>query len=85
MSAEHEAPAVDPSKVISPKVLAALAVGLVMTIGATALSALTPDALAWAGPYAVPLCMGLVAAGQALAGYLRADPARSGLPAPDAS
>ncbi|UKH48317.1 membrane protein [Arthrobacter phage Lilmac1015] len=75
----HEA--ADPSA-ISPKVLVSLAVGLALTALSAALAAITPETLADLGPYAVPVALGAAAAGQALAGYMKRDPARTGAPLP---
>lgn len=74
-------PAADPSA-ISPKVLVGLLVGLSLTALAAALSAITPETVEALGPFAVPAALGLAAAGQALAGYLKRDPARTGTPLP---
>ncbi|WP_285240048.1 hypothetical protein [Pseudarthrobacter sp. MEB009] len=60
----------------SPKVLWPLLVGLVLTALAAALAAVTPDMLAGLGPFAVPVALGLLAAGQYITGYLKRDPLR---------
>ncbi|WBF78998.1 membrane protein [Arthrobacter phage Bolt007] len=75
----HEA--TDPAA-ISPKVLVSLLVGLALTALAAALSVVTPETLEALGPFAIPAALGLAAAGQALAGYLKRDPARTGAPLP---
>ncbi|UAW09388.1 membrane protein [Arthrobacter phage Klevey] len=81
LSSDGRHEAADPSA-ISPKVLVGLLVGLSLTALAAALSAITPETLEALGPFALPAALGLAAAGQALAGYMKRDPARTGAPLP---
>ncbi|WNO25851.1 hypothetical protein SEA_ALTADENA_29 [Arthrobacter phage Altadena] len=81
---DHRLPdPVDPTA-ISPKVLVALLVGLGLTGLTAVLSAITPDMLSALGPFALPVALGIAAVAQGLAGYLKRDPARFVLPAPEA-
>lgn len=63
-------------KQISPKVMGALAVTILLTVLATFLSLVTPEMFAALGPAAVPLAAGLAGGGAVLTAYLRMDPLR---------
>lgn len=66
----------DPSKTISPKIIAT---GIVYVVGAfilAAVAALTPQLFDWAGPWGVVIYAGIVGAAAQLAGYLKTDPLR---------
>lgn len=66
----------DPSKVISPKIIATGVVYLIGTGVVAAGAALTPDLFAFAGPWGVVLYAGVVGAIAQLAGWLTTDPLR---------
>ncbi len=66
----------DPSKTISPKIIAT---GIVYLVGAFILAAgaaLTPQLFDWAGPWGVVIYAGVVGAVAQLAGWLKTDPLR---------
>lgn len=66
----------DPSKVISPKIIATGVVYLVGAFVLAAAAALTPDLFGWAGPWGVVIYAGVVGAVAQLAGWLKTDPLR---------
>ena len=66
----------DPSKTLSPKIIAT---GIVYLAGAFILAAgaaLTPQLFDWAGPWGVVIYAGVVGAVAQLAGWLKTDPLR---------
>jgi hypothetical protein len=68
----------DPDK-ISPKVIAGVAATIALTALATFLAAISPDMLTGLGAFAVPAALGIGALAQGISGYLKGDPARTGV------
>lgn len=71
--AEHVA---DPSKVISPKVIAQVGVSFFLVVLLGAINAITPDLFAGLGAWGPVLYAAVAAAGGAIAGYVKTDPLR---------
>ncbi len=68
--ADHAAPSV------SPKVLAPLVTGIILTAFAAGLAAITPETLRDLGVWALPVYAAIVGAAGYITGYLKRDPLR---------
>jgi hypothetical protein len=66
----------DPSKTISPKIIATGVVYLVGAFVLAAAAALTPELFSFAGPWGVVIYAGIVGAVAQIAGWLKTDPLR---------
>lgn len=66
----------DPSKVISPKVIAGTVVGLFVAAAIAIINAITPETLAFLGPWSTLAYTVVSIAGAAIAGWWKKDPLR---------
>lgn len=66
------------SSPVSPKVIASVLVGIVLTGVATALEAMDEGVLSWAGEYAGPLALGIATIASGIAGWAKRDFLRDG-------
>ena len=67
---------IDPSKVVSPKVILVAVANIVGLAIVAAIAAITPDLFAGLGPWAVVAYAAVATIGTTLAGYLKRDPLR---------